>query len=50
MNNTTSGVYVENAANTSSATYYFENANIVTSFNNSPDLSNLKNDFSVWGE
>lgn len=50
MNNTTSDVYVENAANTSSATYYFENANIVTSFSNSPDLSNLKNDFSVWGQ
>lgn len=50
MNNTTSDVYVENAANTSSATYYFENANIVTSFSNAPDLSNLKNDFSVWGQ
>ena len=50
MNNTTSDVYVENAANTSSVTYYFENANIVTSFSNAPDLSNLKNDFSVWGQ
>lgn len=50
MNNTTSDVYVENAANTSSVTYYFENANIVTSFSNAPDLSNLKNDFSIWGQ
>lgn len=50
MNNTTSDVYIENAANTSSVTYYFENANIVTSFSNAPDLSNLKNDFSVWGQ
>lgn len=50
MKNTTSDVYVENAANTSSVTYYFENANIVTSFSNAPDLSNLKNDFSVWGQ
>lgn len=50
MNNTTSDVYVENAANTSSVTYYFENANIVTSFSNSPDLANLRNDFSVWGQ
>lgn len=50
INNTTSDTYVENAANTSSVTYYFENANIVTSFSNSPDLANLRNDFSVWGQ
>lgn len=49
VNNTSGDSYVENAANTSSTTYYFENANIVTAFSNSPNLSNLKNDYSIWG-
>lgn len=49
ISNTGSDTYVENAANTSATTYYFENANIITSFNNSPDLANLRNDYSVWG-
>lgn len=49
VNNTSSDTYVDNAAYTSSFTYYFENANIVTSFSNTPDLMNLKNDYSVWG-
>lgn len=49
INNTSGDTYIENAANTSSVTYYFENANIVTSFSNSPNLSNLKNDYSIWG-
>lgn len=29
--------------------YSFENANLITSFQNKPQLSNLKNDYSIWG-
>ena len=42
--------YVENSANTSAVMYNFKNNNLITSFSNSPKLSNLKNDYSVWGE
>lgn len=42
--------YVENAAYTSSVVYKFEDGTLVTSFQNSPNLSNLKNDYSIWGE
>lgn len=49
ISNTSGDTYVENAANTSATTYFFENANIVTSFSNTPNLANLKNDFSIWG-
>lgn len=30
--------------------YHFTNGELITAFNNNPNLSNLKNDFSVWGE
>lgn len=42
--------YVENAALSSPVTYSFEDSNLVTSFQNTPDLLNLRNDFSVWGK
>ena len=42
-------VYAESAAGTSSAVYSFENNNLITAFQNTPLLSNLRNDFSVWG-
>lgn len=42
--------YVENAAHTSAAFYRFEGNNLLTSFSNNPNLANLRNDFSVWGE
>ena len=29
--------------------YSFDNSNLVTSFTNTPDYSNIKNDFVVWG-
>lgn len=43
-------VYVEAAANTSSLSYTFADNNIITSFANQPNIANIKNDFSVWGE
>ena len=42
--------YQESPAQTSAVTYRFENNNLITSFQNSPNLANLKNDYSVWGE
>ena len=32
------------------STYTFENANIITSFSNSPQYQQIKNDFIVWGK
>ncbi len=43
------GIYVQNAAETSSVIYSFDNSMLVTSFSNSPDFANIKNDFSIWG-
>lgn len=42
-------MYAENAAYTSALSYEFTDNTLVTSFNNPPDLTNLKNDFTVWG-
>ena len=42
--------YVDTVAHTSSVAYRFEDSKLITSFSNSPNLSNLKNDYSVWGE
>lgn len=42
-------VYVESAAYTSEVTYSFENSTLITSFQNSPDFDNLRNDYSIWG-
>lgn len=42
-------VYIESAAYTSEVTYSFENSSLITSFQNSPDFDNLRNDYSIWG-
>lgn len=42
--------YIEDAATSSSYTYYFGDGNLITSFQNSPVLNNLKNDYVVWGK
>jgi hypothetical protein len=41
--------YVENSAYLSADDYSFDDSNLITSFSNSPNLANLKNDFSIWG-
>lgn len=41
--------YSENAAYSHSFIYSFEDSNLVTSFSNSPNYANLKNDYSIWG-
>lgn len=42
--------YVEPAKMVSPYFYTFEDSMIVSAFNNSPNLNNLKNDYSVWGK
>lgn len=42
--------FYDTAANTSAVTYDFKRGLLVNSFANVPLLTNIKNDFSVWGE
>lgn len=42
--------YVDSAAYSSAVTYRFEGNNLITSFQNTPNLSNMKNDYSIWGQ
>ena len=41
--------WVENSAYTSSFLFSFEDGTLITSYQNAPNLANLKNDFSIWG-
>ena len=45
----TKEIYADSTALTSQVIYSFENANLITSFQNKPQFSNLKNDYSIWG-
>lgn len=49
ISNEDSEQYIAPNALTSAVTYSFENANLISSFQNKPDLAKLKNDFSIWG-
>ena len=40
----------EGSAITSSRAYEFYGGELITAFNNNPNLLNLKNDYSIWGE
>ena len=42
--------YVESAAHSSAVIYRFEDSNLITSFQNSPNLTNMRNDYSIWGQ
>ena len=42
-------IYVKDLAATDKFSYIFANSVFFTSINNTPNLSNLKNDFCVWG-
>jgi hypothetical protein len=33
----------------SATAYTFNNGELITSFNNNPNISNLRNDYSIWG-
>ena len=43
------GAYVESALDSQEIAFFFGDSNLVTSFSNTPALSNLKNDYSIWG-
>ena len=47
--NTESTEYVDNLALASGCTYVFSGGELITSFNNNPNLLNVKNDYSIWG-
>jgi hypothetical protein len=35
--------------NASSWSYVFSGAELITAFNNNPNLLNMRNDYSIWG-
>jgi hypothetical protein len=41
--------FIMDSANNTSATYSFEGGNLITSYKNNPVLTDLKNDYSIWG-
>lgn len=41
--------YIQSMRNSSSWAYVFNEGELITAFNNSPNLLNMRNDFSVWG-
>ena len=41
--------YVESLAISSAYSYIFSGAELITSFNNNPNLLNMRNDYSIWG-
>jgi len=43
-------VYIDAAANSKARIFNFTNGHLITSFANTPNLLNLKNDYSVWGK
>jgi hypothetical protein len=45
----TEEVLVEPSAYTSAISYSFEDGQLIASYQNNPNISNIKNDFSVWG-
>lgn len=49
FNNIVKDDYVESAVLSSSSSYSFEDGVLISSFGNTPNLLNLRNDFSIWG-
>ena len=49
IQNEDEGMFIENSAYNDQFIYKFEGGNLISSYQNAPNLSNLKNDFSVWG-
>jgi hypothetical protein len=42
-------MYVENAAYSTATEYSFEGNNLISAFSNNPQLSNIRNDYIIWG-
>ena len=49
LQNSDDNVYARDAVEESPYSYSFEDVNLISSFQNTPTLTNLKNDYSVWG-
>jgi hypothetical protein len=43
------GIYFENNKYVSELFYNLEDSDLIISFNNSPKIDNIKNDYSIWG-
>jgi hypothetical protein len=43
-------IYVDAVMNTQNKIFNLTNGHLITSFSNTPNLLNLRNDFSVWGK
>lgn len=41
--------YIESLATSSAHSYIFSEGELITAFNNNPNLTNVKNDYSIWG-
>ena len=41
--------YIEPIMYSSSSSYSFDNGMLITNFANTPNIANIKNDFSIWG-
>jgi len=41
---------IQGMISSSAKAYTFSGGELISSFNNSPNISNMKNDYSVWGE
>ena len=37
-------------ATSSASTYEFSEGELITAFNNNPNIANMRNDYSIWGE
>lgn len=42
--------YQESLSRSSSDVYIFDRGALISSFNNTPNLTNMKNDYAIWGE
>ena len=43
-------IYVESLALASSRAYAFSEGELITAFNNNPNIQNMRNDYAIWGE
>lgn len=41
--------YIESLATASSVAYVFNEGELITAFNNNPNILNMRNDYSIWG-
>lgn len=43
-------IYVESLALASNYEYVFNEGELITTFNNNPNINNMRNDYAIWGE